>query len=310
MPATGFTMDDSKDLLISRNRFGKIASKSLHEIALQGVVSVVGDSVGSFPCLYSNNSTENHLNSLRFDSLEAARDAAFQLNTQIRKSASCLAWNVDFLCRKFGVENLGFLTLTFRDHVLDPKEAQRRFNSLRTHVLRERYFADIRVLERQKSGRIHYHLLVVIGEDIRTGFDFDACANGDYRSANQRLKQEWAFWRKTAKAYGFGRTELLPIKSNSECIARYVGKYISKHFEARQHRDKGVRLVEYSRNARIASTRMQFVSDGSAEWRRKVGIFCHYIAENTGCAPTFEGVRGVLGPKWAYQWRKFIASLP
>ena len=55
-------------------------------------------SFGSYclPCLYSNNSTENHLNSLRFDSLEAARDVAFQLNTQIRKSASCLAWNVDY----------------------------------------------------------------------------------------------------------------------------------------------------------------------------------------------------------------------
>lgn len=299
-----------KHLSVSKNRFGKITSKSLQEIALLGVVSATKKTGGSLPCLYSNNSTENILNSLRFDSLEAAQHAAFQLNTQIRKSASCLAWNVDFLCNKFGIENLGFLTLTFRDHVLDPKEAQRRFNSLRTHVLRERYLADIRVMERQKSGRIHYHLLVVVGEDIRTGFDFEACANGDYRSANQRLKQEWAFWRKTAKAYGFGRTELLPIKSNSECIARYVGKYISKHFEARQYRDKGVRLVEYSRNARIASTRMQFVSEGSAAWRRKVGIFCHYIAENTGCSPTFEGVRSVLGPKWAYQWRKFIASLP
>lgn len=303
-------MDDQKNIKIDRDRFGKISAKSLQEIALLGVVSATKKTGGSLPCLYSNNCNENILNSLRFDSLEAAQNAAFQLNTQIRKSASCLAWNVDFLCSKFGIENLGFLTLTFRDHVLDPKEAQRRFKSLRNGVLRERYLADIRVVERQKSGRIHYHLLVVVGEDIRTGFDFETCANGDYRSANQRLKQEWAFWRKTAKAYGFGRTELLPIKSNSECIARYVGKYISKHFEARQYRDKGVRLVEYSRNARIASTRMQFVSEGSAEWRRKVGIFCHYIAENTGCAPTFDGVRGVLGPKWAYQWRKFIASLP
>ncbi|WP_052678194.1 rolling circle replication-associated protein [Escherichia coli] len=164
-------MNDQKNIKIDRDRFGKITSKSLQEIALLGVVRIAEISGGSLPCLYSNNSIENHLNSLRFDSLEAARDAAFQLNTQVRKSASCLAWNVEFLCSKFGIENLGFLTLTFRDHVLDPKEAQRRFNSLRTNVLRERYQADIRVVERQKSGRIHYHLLVVIGEDIRTGFD-------------------------------------------------------------------------------------------------------------------------------------------
>ncbi|EGD7796602.1 hypothetical protein DP299_25200, partial [Escherichia coli] len=108
MPAMGFAMDDGKDLLTSKNRFGKIASKSLHEIALRGVVSVMGKSGGSLPCLYSNNCNENILNSLRFDSCEAAHDAALQLNTQIRKSASCLAWNVDFLCSKFGIENLGF----------------------------------------------------------------------------------------------------------------------------------------------------------------------------------------------------------
>lgn len=264
----------------------------------------------SLPCLYSNNSTENHLKSLRFDSLEAAQNAVLQLNTQIRKSASCLAWNVEHFCAKFGIENLGFLTLTFRDHVIDRREAQKRFNSLATHVLRGRYRHYIRVMERQKSGRIHYHLLVVLDGDIRTGFDFTACAEGDYRSANKRLRDEWLFWRKTAPTYRFGRTELLPIKSNSEGIARYVGKYIGKHFEARQIQDKGARLVEYSRGARIASTRMQFVTTGSAEWRRKVGIFCHYISETMGCEPSFEGLRRVLGPRWAYQWREFIAALP
>ena len=77
-------------------------------LLFRGALSATGKTGCSLPCLYSNNSTENHLNSLRFDSLEAARDAAFQLNTQIRKSASCLAWNVDFLCSKFGIENLGF----------------------------------------------------------------------------------------------------------------------------------------------------------------------------------------------------------
>lgn len=264
----------------------------------------------SLPCLYSNNSTENHLKSLRFDSLEAAQNAVLHLNTQIRKSASCLAWNVEYFCEKFGIENLGFLTLTFRDHVLDRREAQKRFNSLATHVLRGRYRHYIRVMERQKSGRIHYHLLVVLDADIRTGFDFTACAEGDYRSANKRLRDEWFFWRKTAPMYRFGRTELLPIKSNSEGIARYVGKYIGKHFEARQIQDKGARLVEYSRGARIASTRMQFVTYGSAEWRRKVGIFCHYISETMGCDPSFEGLRRVLGPRWAYQWREFISRLP
>ena len=86
-----------KHLSVSKNRFGKITSKSLQEIALLGVVSATKKTGSSLPCLYSNNSTENILNSLRFDSLEAAQNAAFQLNTQIRKK--CFMFGME--CRFF-----------------------------------------------------------------------------------------------------------------------------------------------------------------------------------------------------------------
>jgi hypothetical protein len=56
------------------------------------------------------------------------------------------------------------------------------------------------------SGRIHYHLLVVMAQDIPTGFDFAAVKGGDYRSASEYLRKEWKFWRETAPKYGFGRT--------------------------------------------------------------------------------------------------------
>ena len=87
----------------------------------------------------------------------------------------------------------------------------------------------------------------------------------------------------------------MPVRSNSEGIGRYVGKYISKGIESRTEQFKGTRLVEYSRKAKIASTRFQFVTEGSAEWRRKLSIFVHYISDNTGCDPSFEGLRKVLG---------------
>lgn len=83
----------------------------------------------------------------------------------------------------------------------------RRFHSLRTHVLNVRYKAFVKVIERTKKGRIHYHLLIALNDDIRTGFDFKAVENFDYRSANFALRSEWAFWRKTAKKYGFGRSD-------------------------------------------------------------------------------------------------------
>jgi hypothetical protein len=149
------------------------------------------------------------------------------------------------LAKRFGLERLGFLTLTFADNVQVLQEANRRFHSLDTHVIRRRYERAIAVPERQKSGRVHFHLVVVAGADIRSGADFEAFKRKDYRSANPALRSEWAFWRGTAPRFRFGRTELLPVKSTPEGMARYVGKYISKHVRARTAGDKGARLVRY-----------------------------------------------------------------
>ena len=202
--------------------------------------------------------------------------------------------------------------MTFADNVTCIQEASRRFDILRKQVLNVRYKSYIRVIERTKKGRIHFHVLVALNADIRTDFDFEGIANCDYRSANQALRDEWAFWRKNAKIYGFGRTELLPIKSTSEGISRYVGKYIGKHMESRLDEDKGARLVEYSRGARsakIANTRFMFLSDGSREWRKKCEKFAFIMMRARGCIPTMEGLSKELGPHWAYQWREFILSL-
>ena len=113
----------------------------------------------------------------------------------------------------FWPENTGWngldFTLTFAQDIKNPKEAQRRFNSLATHVLRTRYLEYIRVWERTKKGRIHYHLLVVLANDIRTGFNFLEAEFGIYKDVPKAIRSEWAFWRTTAKEYGFGRTELL-----------------------------------------------------------------------------------------------------
>lgn len=254
--------------------------------------SITRDSGGeTLPCLYSNISTEIE-------------------SKQYRKSASALAWNVKYFAQKFGINNIGFLTLTFRDHVICHHAAQRRLNSLLSHVIKPRYGDYVGVMERQKSGRIHYHLLVNVRSDIKTGINFDQLANQDYSSASITLRDEWSFWRKTAPKFRFGRTELLPVASNEEAIGRYVGKYIGKHMNARNKSDKGARLVRYSRGARMASTRYQFLSDGSAHWRNKLKQFAHFISEKHDVPPTMESLRKVLGPRWAHNHRDFILSLP
>lgn len=262
---------------------------------------------GPLPCLNSNISTEIDPSN---PSQAQIQQGVQPLSTQHRKSSCVLSLSVAQMAQKYGLERLGFLTLTFADHVTDPKEAQRRFNSLVTHVIKPRYADYVGVLERQKSGRIHYHLLVALSEDIRSGADFEQFSQGNYVSASLALRSEWAFWRKTAKAYRFGRTELLPIRSTVEAISKYVGKYIAKHIEVRKDEDKGVRLVRYSQGARAGTTRFSFNSNGSKNWRYKLSLFAEIMSQRLGVVLTYSDFRKYVGPKWAYHYRDFIMSLP
>lgn len=262
----------------------------------------IGSGDSGLPCLFSHISigevgpeTEKHR----------------VLSANNRRSAHVLAESVSLAAKRHGLEKLGFLTLTFAEHITDPKEAQRRLNSLLSNVIKGRYLDYLGVFERQKSGRIHYHLLVAMTHDIRTGFDFDAAAISDYRTASKYMRDEWRFWRRTANKYGFGRTELMPIKSTTEAISRYVGKYISKHITQRALDDKGVRLVRYSRGVRAGTCHFQFLTPGSAEWRAKVALFAEIVQVSTGQkVATLDDLSGICGIRWAHHHRDFIAGLP
>ena len=264
---------------------------------------------GSLPCLYRNNSTENGQTPTEAAPSELV-SKRLNLDKKYRKTSVALAFNVQYMACIFPLGNLGFLTLTFADNVQCYREASKRFNSLASHILNSRYRAWLKVMERQKSGRIHFHLIVVLDDNIKNGFNFGDISRQDYSSAGKYLRSEWAFWRSTAKKYGFGRTELLPIKSSSEAIGRYVGKYISKHMESRIMDDKGARLVSYSKHMRFMNTKFSWVTDNSKLWRAKVKAFCYFVSEDTGCEPSFEGLKQVLGPKWAYNHRQFIMDIP
>ena len=257
-----------------------------------------GSGAEPLPCLNSNISIE--------------RSSFAPLSTQQKKSAHVLKTSIQMLSDRFGIEYLGFLTLTFSDHVTSPKEAQRRLNSLLSNIIKQRYKEYVGVMERQKSGRIHYHLLIVLSLDIRSGFDFKAVSTRDYSSANSNLRKEWSFWRLTAKKYGFGRTELMPVRTNIEAMAKYVGKYVSKHVQARLPEDKGVRLVRYSKGARAGTTRFMFNTAGAAEWRRKVATFAEIVKSHhpDEQISNLSDLTRVLGKRWAYYHRDYILELP
>ena len=90
-----------------------------------------------------------------------------------KKASFALQTNIEAMINKHGLNKIGFLTLTFADNVQCHKEATKRFNSLATNVLKNKYLSWIRISERQQTGRWHFHLVVVCKDDIRRGLRFD-----------------------------------------------------------------------------------------------------------------------------------------
>lgn len=141
----------------------------------------------------------------------------------------------------------------------------------------------------------------------------------------------WGKLRGTLKEYGFGRHELLPIRSTGEAISKYLGKYVSKNVAAREERDKGARLVRYigykpgERRwmARFAWGGRQdpdnrdqaapcnplaeatIPNQRAWVWRQKVGAW----AAGQGMQ-SLEDVKRVCGPRWAYTFQDAILGTP
>lgn len=270
-----------------------------------------GWSAATVPCLNTHISTETP----QPDGEQALEIPEVKYSRGRQKTAFILSESVQKLCRLNGIDRVAFLTLTFADHILDPREAQKRLNSLLSHVVKPRYGEYTGVLERQKSGRIHYHLLVTMPFDCRSGADFEAFSKGDYKSASKRLRHEWRFWRITSRKYGFGRTELMPIKSTEEAIGRYVGKYISKSIAASNESnnsdlDKGVRLVRYSTGARAGTCHFTFVSQKSEQYRTALKYLVKVINESFGFGITdISELKYFFGPRWQYAFRFAIADM-
>ena len=240
------------------------------------------------------------------------------------KKAESLHKNIQAMIGKHGVERVVLCTLTFANDPKDLRTAQKRFNSIAKHLLHDLFLSYITAVHRgTERGRIHYHLIAVTREDVRTGFDFEAwnallahvCLfgrhNARYRdlcgpvfsSANPALKSIWKAFRDRAATYGFGMVETYPIRSNAEAIGRYVGSYVRVAAVNRQFRDKRMRTLRYAMGAgqRVASQRFSWVEGAGAAWRagcRMLGL----LLGVDDFAPHF-------GKRWAWDLRENIALL-
>lgn len=256
------------------------------------------------PCLYSNNSIEpTHDN----DRVKTVVGLISVLTPYHKKQAHTLYKNVERLIKTSkSLSHCGFLTLTFPDNVKDSKEAYDRFRSMNTNYLSksDKFFNWIMVKERQKRGAWHFHLVIQLSQDIRSGFDFSQVAQGKYHSANSFIRSLWNELRQTLPKYGFGRSELLPIRTDAQCMGRYIGKYISKQIGNRKKEDKGVRLVTYSKNWPKNSVRFAWNTDGASEWRRKLKVFATVM----GCEDFYD-LNKKFGSSWAWKYSEIIKDI-
>jgi len=239
------------------------------------------------------------------------------------KAAYHLRLNVGSFVEHWGRDHCLFFTVTDEAN-LHPTQFARRWN----HYLRRHgtwLVSFIRVLEPQRQGRPHYHLLVAVAWDTRpNAFDweaFDECqkeraTNGTtarFRELRARYKASaapelvalWALLRKVLPRYRLGRAELLPIRKGKEAIAEYVGKYLEAGLVIRKYSWKGCRRVEFDRRAKTAwlsCTRVfAWHSPGAIAWRKRVGELGAALG-----VPDMDGIRQKLGPKWAYRLREAI----
>jgi hypothetical protein len=235
------------------------------------------------------------------------------------RTAFTLGENTAQFFRQFRLNEIGFLTLSFPPDVKSPKEAGRRFDSFNSNWLRKLQLPWLRVCEPHKDKRPHYHLLIHLGRDIRTGFQFDTfkeCqaefAWNGYSSRFNELRRAyvsaaspwlvdlWKELRKQCKAAGLGRSELLPIHKQGEAVSQYVGKYISKGSPYRVGEWKGARLVSYSsRSPRRASSRFSWVDSGFP-----FRLWAAEVASTIGV--THDDISERCGPRWA--WRMLQAQ--
>lgn len=253
--------------------------------------------------LYSNNCIETS----ETEKENLVKNFIPLLSPYHRKSAHTLSSNVSRLITSApSVGHIGFMTLTFADNVTDHKEASSRFHSFNTNFLLKHPEIThwINTKERQKRGSWHYHLIITLREDIKENFNFEEVAQGNYSSASNYLRTLWRDLREACKKYGFGRSELLPVKSNAEAMGRYIGKYISKHIDQRETQDKGVRLVNSSQGWLKNSVNFAWYTEGSVEWRKKLALFAQFM----GCTEIYQ-LTERLGSGWAYNYASDIINI-
>lgn len=284
-----------------------------------GALAAAPAAAAPLPCLRGNNSIDEPEDD---PDEERPRGPSIEVSKGAFKTEFCLKENIRLAVERYGIGHFAFFTPTFARPVYCPKAAQKRLNSLLTNIIRPRYGDRyIAVFERHESGAIHFHFIVWMEKDIRSGFNWDR-AREAYAAAKRRdfaqarklwaaaaaqaehgafLRGEWAFWRGVRERYRWlGRCELLPIRSTAEAVAKYTGGYIAKHMQNRRPEDKGVRLVRCGKGMRSVNSRIAFTSPKARLYRRKLAAFVAQPRIQAAGVREYGDLKRVFGKRWGY----------
>jgi hypothetical protein len=252
-------------------------------------------------------------------------------NSKEYKIMKSLRTNIEHWEKIYGVERLFMNTLTFKDNLTDPKEAQRRFNNYNRQFSRIEGITWLyKGIEPQKRGALHFHIIGVAEYDLgsktfdweslkRAGEAFDKGNKAlGYKytrkysaTANDKLKELWKITARIAKGSKMGRSEFLPVRS-AKSIGQYVGKYLGKCFASQNNGTwcEGLRRYSYARKApQVHGRQFSWVkgthgTDMVATWRQKVGAW----AKARGVR-NLDDMRRKYGKKWSIHNMEEINTL-
>lgn len=289
----------------------------------------------ALPCLSYNNCTETVYaegTKVPFDADKGRANAG-------RKLAFQAVGLVGDFVAFWGHEHVAMWTITTED-IPNPREFAKRWHSLRTHELGW-LKGYLRFLEPQQRGAPHYHILAAVEWDLKpTEFDWvsyqQTCrqrckASGAFletreQYAARRKTKEWrdararyvascpketrAIWGElnaVLPRYGFGRSELLPLRDKTGA-AVYTGGYLRTGVQHRFGEWKGARLIEADRvtSQLWRNHGRQFMFNQTAEriWRYQLATWARMV----GCAD-LDDVAHKFGPKWCFHHRDRIMQI-
>ena len=120
-------------------------------------------------------------------------------NNKDYKIVKSLRENVKHWGKIYGEEKLFFLTLTFKENIEDPKEAQRRFNNFNRQFNRIGKVQWLyKGIEPQERGSLHFHIIGHHQNDLGAEkLDWDSYK----KSGEARTKKNWGLMYKYQRKF-------------------------------------------------------------------------------------------------------------